>query len=57
MTGITADGLSETLSRCCIKPSDIIFMHTNAGYSGKMEGPRSLDELHGRTVVALFDLI
>ncbi|KZM49936.1 AAC(3) family N-acetyltransferase [Labrenzia sp. OB1] len=58
MTGsYTADDLSEAVSRCGIKSGDVIFVHSNVGYSGRMEGARSLDELCGRTVDALFDVI
>lgn len=53
----TAEDLAGAVSRCGIKPGDIIFVHSNVGYSGRMEGVRSLDELCANTVEALLEVI
>jgi len=53
----TARDLAEAVSRCGITAGDVIFVHSNVGYSGRMEGVRSLDELCGKTVEALLEVI
>ncbi|MEM5581303.1 AAC(3) family N-acetyltransferase [Roseibium sp. AS2] len=53
----TAEQLVEAVSRCGIKSGDVIFVHSNVGYSGRMVGVKSLGDLCGRTVRALLEVI
>ncbi|WP_269583964.1 AAC(3) family N-acetyltransferase [Roseibium sp. Sym1] len=58
MTGsYTAADVADAVSKCGVGPGDVIFVHSNVGYSGRMEGVRSLDELCAGTVGALIDVI
>ncbi len=53
----TAEDLVDAVSRCGVEAGDVIFVHSNIGYSGRMEGVRSLDDLCARTVDALLEVI
>ncbi|WFE89353.1 AAC(3) family N-acetyltransferase [Roseibium porphyridii] len=52
----TAQDLVDAVTSCGIKAGDVIFVHSNVGYSGRMDGVRSLDELCAKTVEALLEV-
>lgn len=58
MTGsYTAQDLSEAVGQCGIAAGDVIFVHSNVGYSGRMEGARTLDDLCARTLEAFLQIL